>query len=207
MIFGRVEFSSLHAGFLQVRWVGSTLLCGVRASHCSGLSCCKAQACVPCITGGFLSTVSPGNSGFHFQILIFRRPSHCYLKRSFLVEDISNQSNCLCLLLSCVQLFATPWIPAHQLLCPWGLSRQEYWNGEKKNTRMGRHVLLQGIFPTQGLNPGLPHCRQILYYLSHQGKPIPSPGDLPNQGIKLGSPALQVDSLLAELPGKPRVMA
>ena len=30
---------------------------------------------------------------------------------------------------------------------------------------------LQGIFPTQGLNPGLPHCRQILYQLSHQGSP------------------------------------
>ena len=35
---------------------------------------------------------------------------------------------------------------------------------------MGCHALLQGILPTQGLNPGLPHCRQILYLLSHQGK-------------------------------------
>ena len=40
-----------------------------------------------------------------------------------------------------------------------------------KNTRMGCHSLLQGIFPTQGLNPGLRHCRQILYHLSHQGNP------------------------------------
>ena len=32
-------------------------------------------------------------------------------------------------------------------------------------------ILLQGIFPTQGLNPGLPHCRQILYQLSHKGSP------------------------------------
>jgi len=32
-------------------------------------------------------------------------------------------------------------------------------------------LLLQGIFPTQGLNPGLPHCRQILYQLSHKGSP------------------------------------
>ena len=38
-----------------------------------------------------------------------------------------------------------------------------------KNTGVGCHVLLQGIFPTQGLNPGLTHCRQILYQLSHQG--------------------------------------
>ena len=33
------------------------------------------------------------------------------------------------------------------------------------------HPLLQGIFPTQGSNPGFPHCRQILYHLSHQGSP------------------------------------
>ena len=36
---------------------------------------------------------------------------------------------------------------------------------------MGCHVLLQGIFPTQGSNLGLLHCRQIRYYLSHQGSP------------------------------------
>ena len=40
-----------------------------------------------------------------------------------------------------------------------------------ENTGVGCHVLLQGIFPTQGLNPGLLHCRQILYRLSHQGSP------------------------------------
>ena len=32
--------------------------------------------------------------------------------------------------------------------------------------------LLQGIFPTQGLNPGLPHCRRILHQLSHKGSPL-----------------------------------
>ena len=40
------------------------------------------------------------------------------------------------------------------------------------NTAVGSHFLLQGIFPTQGSNPGLLHCRQILYYLSHQRSPI-----------------------------------
>ena len=40
-----------------------------------------------------------------------------------------------------------------------------------KNTGVGGHVLLQGIFPTQGSNPGLLHCRWILYCLSHQGSP------------------------------------
>ena len=40
-----------------------------------------------------------------------------------------------------------------------------------KNTGVGCHALLQGIFPTQGSNPGLSHCRQILYHLNHQGSP------------------------------------
>ena len=41
-----------------------------------------------------------------------------------------------------------------------------------ENTRVGWLALLQGIFLTQGWNPGLPHCRWILYHLSHQGRPI-----------------------------------
>jgi hypothetical protein len=41
-----------------------------------------------------------------------------------------------------------------------------------KNTGVGCHALLQGIFPIQGLNLGLPHCRWILYSLSHQGSPL-----------------------------------
>ena len=40
-----------------------------------------------------------------------------------------------------------------------------------KNTGGGCLALLQGIFPTHGWNPGLPHCRQILYHLNHQGSP------------------------------------
>ena len=40
-----------------------------------------------------------------------------------------------------------------------------------KNTGVGCHALLQGIFPTQGSNPGLPHCRRILYHMSHQETP------------------------------------
>ena len=41
------------------------------------------------------------------------------------------------------------------------------WNSPEKNIGVGSHSLLQGIFPTQGLNPGLPCCRWILYCLSH----------------------------------------
>ena len=46
-----------------------------------------------------------------------------------------------------------------------------YGDSPGKNTGMGSHSLLQGIVPTQGLNPGLLHCRWNLYHLSHQGSP------------------------------------
>ena len=54
--------------------------------------------------------------------------------------------------LSCVKLFVTPWTIA----CQAPLS----WNSPGKNTGVGSHSLLQGIFPTQESNPGLLHCRQ-----------------------------------------------
>ena len=50
-----------------------------------------------------------------------------------------------------------------KFLCP--------WNFPGKDTGVACHSLLQRIFPTQGLNPGLLHCRQILYHSSHQGSP------------------------------------
>ena len=45
------------------------------------------------------------------------------------------------------------------------------WNSPGQNTGVGSLSLLQRIFPTQGSNPGLPHCRWILYQLSHKGSP------------------------------------
>ena len=45
------------------------------------------------------------------------------------------------------------------------------WNSPGQNTGVGSRSLLHGIFPTQGSNPGLLHCRQILYQLSHKGSP------------------------------------
>jgi len=46
------------------------------------------------------------------------------------------------------------------------------WNSPGQNTGVGSHFLLQWIFLIQGSNPGLQHCRWILYELSHQGSPI-----------------------------------
>ena len=72
-------------------------------------------------------------------------------------------------LLLCVQSLGCVWL-CNPLDCsPQGSSVHEDSTG--KNTGMGWHPLLQGIFPTQGSNPSLPHCRWILYCLSHQGSP------------------------------------
>ena len=61
--------------------------------------------------------------------------------------------------LSRVRLFSTPWTPGSSVR----FSRQEYWSGLPFPS--------PGNFLTQGSNPGLPHCRQTLYCLSHQGSP------------------------------------
>ena len=87
-----------------------------------------------------------------------------------------------------------------RLLCP--------WNSPGQNIGVGSLSLLQGIFPTLGSNPGLPHCRQILYQLSHQGSPrilewVAYPfcrRSFPPR-IQTAVSALQADSLPAELPG------
>ena len=46
------------------------------------------------------------------------------------------------------------------------------WNSPDQNTGGGSLSRLQGVFPTQGSNPDIPHCGQILYQLSHKGSPI-----------------------------------
>ena len=46
------------------------------------------------------------------------------------------------------------------------------WNSPGQKAGVGSHSLLQGLFPTQGSNPGLPHCRWILYHLSYQGSQL-----------------------------------
>ena len=77
-------------------------------------------------------------------------------------------SNCSGLQLKCVSRSVVPnslrphGLQPTRLLCPWDFPG--------KDTGVGGHFLLQGIFPTQGSNPGLLHYRQILYQLSYKGK-------------------------------------
>ena len=85
-----------------------------------------------------------------------------YIYKRFLVKKIKliNESDSVSWL-SHVWFFVTPWTVAHQ----------SPWNSPGKNTGVGCHVLLQGLFLTQGSNPSLQHWRQILYCLSHQESP------------------------------------
>ena len=68
-----------------------------------------------------------------------------------------------CWLLSCVERFATHGLQPTRIPCP--------WDSPGKNTGVGCHFLLHGIFPTQGLDSGHLQCRWILYHLSHQQSP------------------------------------
>ena len=75
---------------------------------------------------------------------------------------------CVCACVSCsvvFKSFAIPWTVTHQA----PLS----WNSPGNNTGVGSCSLLQSIFRIHESNPGLLHCRQILYHLSHQGSSFP----------------------------------
>ena len=84
------------------------------------------------------------------------------------------------------------------------------WNSPGQNT--GEGSLLQRIFPTQGSNPGLSHCRRLLYQLHYKGSPwilewvaYPFSRGSSNPEIELGSPTLHTGSWPTELSGKPCV--
>ena len=87
------------------------------------------------------------------------------------------------------QLYPTLWDP--RFLSP--------WDSPGKNTGVRSHSLLQGIFPTQGSNPGLPLCRWILYPLNHQGSQI----DLPVVIVVTKSCPTLCDPMDCSTPGFP----
>ena len=99
---------------------------------------------------------------------------------------------------------------------PWNFATlYSPWNSPGNSTGVGNLSLLQEIFPTQGSNPGLPYCRQILHQLSHKGSPrivewlaypFYSWSSWPRNPTALYcnlSAALLVDSLPTELSEKP----
>ena len=109
-----------------------------------------------------------------------------------------------CCVLSCVQLFVTSLTAAYKA------PLEVHGDSQGKNTGVGCHDLLQGIFPTQGSNTGLLYCRRILYCLSHQGSPrilewvaYPFAKGSSQATSQTGVSCIAGSSLPAELPGKP----
>ena len=103
---------------------------------------------------------SPADLISYLKSMIFKETTwtHPALRRYPLVHKWKWKS------VSHVWLFVAPWIVAARLLSP--------WNCPGQNTGVGSLSLLQRIIPTQGSNPGLPHCGQILDHLSPQGSPV-----------------------------------
>ena len=82
------------------------------------------------------------------------------------------------MLFHCQGCELNPWLKVKVLVTQWCLNSLQphelscSWNSPGKNTGVCSHSLLQGIFPTQGSNPGLLYCRQTLYGLSYVGSPM-----------------------------------
>ena len=92
--------------------------------------------------------------------------------KCWVIEDLEQKHDMICLMLKII-LFCCAVLSSSVMsdsLQPCSLPGSSvHGDSPGKNTGVGCHALLQGIFPTQGSNPGLPHCRQVLYHLSHQG--------------------------------------
>ena len=134
--------SSLH-GLLQAR-----ILEWVAIPFYRGSSLPRDWTRVSHIAGKFFTAWATREIlTYNYNLLIlFRRLSSVQFSRSVLPDSLWPQG-----------------LKPARLICP--------WNSPGKNSRLGSHSLLHEIFPTQGSNPCLLHCRQVLYHPSHQGSP------------------------------------
>ena len=97
------------------------------------------------------------------RFMVSYRHTHTQYLFQLLLGDSAVLCMCCAQSLSCVQFFATPWTVASQALLSMRILMQEYWSGLPCPP--------PGIFPNQGLNPSLLHCRLTVYHLSYQGSP------------------------------------
>ena len=122
----------------------------------------KDQTCIsvsPALAGKFFNTVPLGKPSVHFG---YEKLTLCLSTCSYL--HLTLLPLCLCISHSVMSDSLRPRGPnLARLPCP--------WNSPGQNTGVGSRSLLQVIFPTQGSNQGLLHCRWILYQLSYQGSP------------------------------------
>ena len=97
------------------------------------------------------------SSGPEYIIWLLRKGTTIYC--SFIISTVLHNTRHIVV----TQSYLTLCNPMDWLYSP--------WNSPGPNTGVGSLSLLHGIFLTQGSNPGLPHCRRILYQLSHKGSP------------------------------------
>ena len=107
-----------------------------------------------------MGSLSWWNTLWYFPPMSFWKPSP-FLRKTYCADVV----NGMC----CAVLSYSVMSDSLRLLSP--PSSFVHGDSPGKNTGMGCHALLQGIFPTQGSNPGLLNCRQIIYHLSYQGSP------------------------------------
>ena len=99
---------------------------------------------------------------------------HCIVQNSFTTENLHSTTAPGPQALETAKLLNDYYeSESHSVLSDslWPHGLYSPWNSPCQNTRVGSLYLLQGIFPTLGLNPGSPHCRWILYQLSHNRSP------------------------------------
>ena len=109
----------------------------------------------------FFTEIEYHFSGINFQASIVGSHGNCMFDiiRNSQTSRVTSGG----LVTKSCSILVTSWTVVHQALCSWDFPG--------KNTGVGSHFLLQGIFLTQGSNPGLLHCRQILYQWRYQGSP------------------------------------
>ena len=117
---------------------------GLSCSTTCGIFWNRDRTYVPCIGRHTFSYWAPGKSSEEHFIISILQMRKCRLRKISKNHSAASDS-----------------------LWPRGLYSP--WNSPGQNTGVGSFSLLQEIFPTQGLNPGLPNCRQSLYQLSHKG--------------------------------------
>ena len=160
----------------------------VGATPCCSFSCCGAWAVAawasvfvvhrlscPAACGVLASVQELNRCSLHWQGLLSHWTTrevqeNVFLKKQTFILHFLNlysvKLTCVCMKVvsgrSCSVVSDS--LHPHGLYSP--------WNSPYQNTGVGSCSFLQGIFPTQGSNPGLLHCRRMLYQLSHKGSPV-----------------------------------
>ena len=120
------------------------------------------HVCVVFLVKGCVCFYPLNRGAPHLTLLSWPKRMAQYLREKKYVSVRNTIEQGTSVLVLVTQSCPTRWDPVDYSLCP--------RDSPGKNTGVGSHSLLHGIFQTLGSNPGLPHCRQILHCLSPQGR-------------------------------------